>query len=443
MRNRDCLFIGVSLLSAICSETASGHGLSGPAFVVTRAADAPASSSPPTLAAKPQQAAANVFAASSSVPLYSGSTGVLSVGNLKVTLGGSSTCYDASFATNSTSPKVTLSLASATAVSCPASSNSSFDGSTLSLSKMVLTLGNSSSCFDVTLTGSAASNYVFTVASATATTCTAATSSIDPTKLPIGDSKMTTTTPAVGFLYTCTAGSPTGGGATAKGPWFNADGTTWNSTTKFVVSGSVSWTSTFMASLSGSILSINGNGLPNHKTGTFPIPTSDAIHQYDGNPNSISAQTIAASLPANPQIASKPSCLPGGAIAVLLTGSRVFNASDAVGRDAAAWEGQDSCQGHPERTGAYHYHTLTTCATPADSSGQHSPLVGYAADGFGLYGNQGEGGVALTNTDLDLCHGHTHSITVNGATVTQYHYHATKEFPYTLGCFKGTPVTLR
>jgi len=443
MRSQDYFLIGASLLLAIGTMTASAHGLSGPVFVLTRAADAPASSSPPTLEGKPQKAAAAVFAASSSIPVYLGSTGVLTAGNLLVTLGGSSTCYDASFSTSSTSPNITLSLASATAVSCPASSNATYNGSTLNLSKMVFTVGNSSSCFNVALTGSAASNYVFTLASATATTCTTTTSSIDPTKLPIGDSKMTTTTPAVGFLYTCTAGSSTGGGATSKGPWFNADGTTWNSTTKFVVSGSVSWTSTFLASLSGSILSVNGNGLPNHKTGIFPIPSSDAIHQYDGNPNSISAQTIAASLPANPQIASKPSCLPGGAIGVLLTGARLFNASDAVGRDAAAWEGQDSCQGHPERTGAYHYHTLSTCATPADSSGQHSPLVGYAADGFGLYGNLGEGGVALTNADLDLCHGHSHSITVNGATVTQYHYHATKEFPYTMGCFKGTAVTLR
>jgi hypothetical protein len=67
--------------------------------------------------------------------------------------------------------------------------------------------------------------------------------------------------------------------------------------------------------------------------------------------------------------------------------------------------------------------------------------VGYARDGFGIYGNQGVNGVALTNADLDVCHGHTHAITVNGATVTQYHYHATKEYPYTLGCFRGTPVS--
>ena len=67
-------------------------------------------------------------------------------------------------------------------------------------------------------------------------------------------------------------------------------------------------------------------------------------------------------------------------------------------------------------------------------------LLGYAADGFGIYGVRGVNGETLTNADLDECHGHTHAITWNGATVTLYHYHATYEFPYTLGCFRGTPV---
>ena len=35
--------------------------------------------------------------------------------------------------------------------------------------------------------------------------------------------------------------------------------------------------------------------------------------------------------------------------------------------------------------------------------------------------------------DLDACHGHKHK--VGGRRV--YHYHATREFPYTLGCFSG------
>ena len=31
----------------------------------------------------------------------------------------------------------------------------------------------------------------------------------------------------------------------------------------------------------------------------------------------------------------------------------------------------------------------------------------------------------------------------DGAKVSLYHYHATYEFPYTLGCFKGAPIALK
>ena len=32
--------------------------------------------------------------------------------------------------------------------------------------------------------------------------------------------------------------------------------------------------------------------------------------------------------------------------------------------------------------------------------------MGYAIDGFGIFGRYGDGGKALTSADLDECHGH-------------------------------------
>ncbi|HEX7645579.1 MAG TPA: YHYH protein [Burkholderiaceae bacterium] len=287
-----------------------------------------------------------------------------------------------------------------------------------------------------------ASTNTTTEQSAVNATVTALYTAIDATKLPVGDTKTTTTTPALGYLYECTVQSG-GGGASSKGPWFNSDGATWNSLSKISVSGSVSWTSSFLANLANSILSITSNDLPNHKTGTFPIASSDPAYAYDRNPNRIAAQTVNWGLPGNPSVASSPTCVGGGAIGILLTGVKLYNAVDGENRDAGAWEIQDSCQGHPDSSGTYHYHSVSTCVPQKDTAGQHSPLVGYAADGFGIYGNLGQDGVALTNADLDECHGHTHAITVNGVTVNQYHYHATKEFPYTVGCFRGTPAQIR
>lgn len=267
----------------------------------------------------------------------------------------------------------------------------------------------------------------------------AAAAGIDPTRLPLGDGKYTRTTPAPGWLYVCYGAGQ--GGATSKGSWFNADGLSWNALAKFSVQGSVSWASIFSV-VPGATLALTGNGLPSTPTGIFPIAPSDPAYQYDRNPNTISAATLAWGLPSDPQVAATPSCTGLGAIGVLLNGARLFNADDGANRDAVAWEVQDACQGHPQRNGVYHHHSVSTCLAQKDTAGKHSPLVGYIADGFGLYGNLGENGVPLTNADLDECHGHTHAITVNGITASRYHYHQTKEFPYTIGCFRGKPVNI-
>ena len=100
---------------------------------------------------------------------------------------------------------------------------------------------------------------------------------------------------------------------------------------------------------------------------------------------------------------------------------------------------QDSCGGHPQNQGLYHYQNLSNCISDA-STGKHSELLGYALDGFGIYGKYGEGGKEMTNADLDECHGHTHTITWDGQQLSMYHYHATSEFPYTVGCFRGSNV---
>lgn len=263
---------------------------------------------------------------------------------------------------------------------------------------------------------------------------------LDIHRLPLGDGKLTTSTPQKNYVYSCTI--PNSPNPPGKAPWINSDGLTWDASAKVSVQGSVQWVSSFASSMMNGLLNVSGNGLPSHVTGNFPISPSDPAYPYDKNPNAIQSVAIAWGLPMNPQIAASPSCTNLGAIGVLLTGARVFNALDADGRDAVAHEVQDSCGGHPQSIGAYHYHNVSNCVAQTDSAGSHSPLVGYIADGFGLYGNLGEGGKALVNADLDECHGHSHALTINGTTITQYHYHATKEYPYTVGCFKGTPVSL-
>jgi hypothetical protein len=52
--------------------------------------------------------------------------------------------------------------------------------------------------------------------------------------------------------------------------------------------------------------------------------------------------------------------------------------------DCGAHETLDPCQGYPERTGEYHYHSLSTCIEQFGVSRTHSPIAGYSFDGFGI-----------------------------------------------------------
>jgi hypothetical protein len=264
------------------------------------------------------------------------------------------------------------------------------------------------------------------------------TSAINPKQLPLGDGKYTTIAPAVGWIYACRAGM-NGPGANGSTPWIDEHAHTFDLTSKPSVQGQVEWPQhKYTIQLDGSMRRILTNDLPNHTTGNFPVASSDPAYSHDRNPNHIAEQTLVYTLPAEPTLLAQPACLGGGPIGFLLSGVVIFNGLDAGGRDAVAHEMQDSCQGHPQQESEYHYHNLTRCL-PDPGTG-HSNLLGYALDGFGIYGVRGEDGRELTNADLDICHGHTHAIQWDGKTVVMYHYHATREYPYTLGCFRGTPV---
>lgn len=278
-------------------------------------------------------------------------------------------------------------------------------------------------------------------ASASASPTSSATATPDNlAALPLDDYHYTSSGPEEGYVYSCQS-SFMGQGPSTVGPWVNVAANTWDLETKSEVEGSVSWAAaSFSNTTSGSDRIITTNDLPQSPStsGTFPISPSDPAYQYDMNPNSIFAQNLTFDLPLNPTEAAEPSCVNMGPIGVMLTGVVLYNALDALGRDAAAHEVLDSCWGHPDQSGTYHYHMLSPCMS--DPGTGHSNLLGYALDGFGIYGPRGEDGEALTSADLDACHGHTHAITWNGKTVVMYHYHLTYDYPYSVGCYRGTPI---
>lgn len=133
--------------------------------------------------------------------------------------------------------------------------------------------------------------------------------------------------------------------------------------------------------------------------------------------------------------------------------------------------GTDSHNAHTQPTGVYHYHGTPKAMFDATDDSAASPVIGFAADGFPVYGNffvDPDSGTVRKATssyrlkagsrgektdsnpggdydgeyvddyeyvadygDLDECNG----MTIDG----QYGYYVTESYPWVIACFSGTP----
>ena len=259
----------------------------------------------------------------------------------------------------------------------------------------------------------------------------------DCTKLRLGDSELTTLAPERGKLYACRAGNPGAPGSNRdRITWIDDTNGTWNILAKpFLPAGSFSPVAgTSSVTESALTRTISGNNLPvDGKIGDWPMTKYPVLTAIDRNPGIPAANNFSFTLQLNPTEAANPSCVDLGPIGMTLNGVVLYNAVDGRGNDAVAHEIVDIYGGHPAQSD-YHYHFVPERLDEVASlSDGHSGLIGYIRDGFGLYGYNGAGGIELSNQDLDECHGHSHS-------PIGYHYHSTIEYPYTIGCYRGTPM---
>lgn len=219
---------------------------------------------------------------------------------------------------------------------------------------------------------------------------------------------------------------------------------------------------------------IYSNGIPNHATGDFPNA---------GNPNRISAQEHTYRVPLNPQLTDTVTpVMPAFGVALngvpFEPGTGEFWQRDR----SSGWRyealtgfinlGTDMHNAHVQPTGSYHYHGVPTGLVQAGVMTQ----LGYAADGFPVYGphgyaNASDAGSELVHMhssyrlktgqrpdgpggdydgtflqdfeyvaglgDLDECNGRV------GVTPDHpegiYHYYITERFPFIPRCVRGTP----
>jgi len=157
---------------------------------------------------------------------------------------------------------------------------------------------------------------------------------------------------------------------------------------------------------------IEANGLPDHDTGRFPSP---------GNPNAIEAQSYKLRIPITPKLADEPVPYERQPFGIALNGvlfdpytAGFWNDDpDSGWRQAADPNrrnlGLDANHGHVQPNGAYHYHGVPV---PLVIEEDRMTLIGWAADGFPIYGPYGykdadssEGEVVLLESSYQLKEG--------------------------------------
>ncbi len=190
----------------------------------------------------------------------------------------------------------------------------------------------------------------------------------------------------------------------------------------------------------GATMRVLSRNIPNHPTAKFP----DRYGTQGYNPSYIKAQQNTYTIPVEPQ--SNPNAivmtaananggLNMGPIGFAVNGVQFFNPYDAGLTEAVSI--MDRCCGHPAPDYAYHYHKYPICVnTPfVDRGDEHSTVLGFAIDGFPLYGPYERDGVMARDDKqhpLDGFNGHTDSS-------RGYHYHVTPgKFPYLIGGYRGT-----
>jgi len=134
------------------------------------------------------------------------------------------------------------------------------------------------------------------------------------------------------------------------------------------------------------------NEIPSHQVGLFP---------NESNPNTISSQKGSYQMPENGEKTGSFTSVGLWPMGISIGGVLLDPVADEYYNDdkSSGWTyngvsdlvdlGMDFNEAHVQPSGAYHYHGLPTSLVEEQDSKKHSEILGYAADGFPIYGRYG------------------------------------------------------
>ncbi|MGI9503052.1 MAG: YHYH protein [Geminicoccaceae bacterium] len=96
----------------------------------------------------------------------------------------------------------------------------------------------------------------------------------------------------------------------------------------------------------------------------------------------------------------------------------------------------DNCGGHAGRGDDYHYHRSPTCMIEQMKNADDDPIIGWAFDGYPIYGDNAPDGTLIAADTLDVCNGQADE-------TFGYRYHTSKDAPYIIQCLMGDVADVR
>jgi hypothetical protein len=228
------------------------------------------------------------------------------------------------------------------------------------------------------------------------------------------------------------------------------------STTKVVKAAK--WNKTVKLSYSKNSIIMQPNGIPNHpRDKYYAVPLSQDIVVPDSTTAKVvkdptKAQTYKFTIPSTPKYSKTVTNTSLGSIGVMISGAVIYNPFEGDNKTVAMANNftitdsngitasfVDKCAGHPiPDMGAYHYHGLSTCVTTkVDKIGKPSHVIGFALDGFPIYGDRDIKGKQLTAKNLDQCNGIYSATPEFPKGIYHYVLLGTSDVRSSIACFHG------
>ncbi|NCX94891.1 MAG: YHYH protein [Chitinophagia bacterium] len=177
-----------------------------------------------------------------------------------------------------------------------------------------------------------------------------------------------------------------------------------------------------------------------------------SIGPWTGSPNVASNQNFVYCFPRHPQPQTGAFTKVGmGHIAVFSNGVSAFSATDARSynnRNVWLQNGYyfeyvsfDNCLGHPQQFGEYHHHASPKCLYSTTDSTHHSPIIGYAFDGYPIYGayaytdTNGTGAIKRMRSSFKLRSITDRTSLPDGTSLSSADYGPAISTSFPLGCY--------